>query len=314
MGYEVQARPIKVVMIIVAFLVALALFLAYRNSNNAVSQASSSGSADVASSASTSSRSSGRLRSVANEASDAASVARRAATKEEAYALLVPLAENGSLEHLLALESIRSTCSEFDPAAQFRVSDVVSQDIKATGEWTRAYEQLRDYCGGPSPYEPKVSQITSNIQATISKLAGEGDGLAEVMWTFQESGGKLPPESAQKAAELVRAGADQEVLLRASNAFLTSLDTDVQALDARFSSATANPARLVELKSAASFMVSCANGMDCRGNGPTQLQYCIVYGHCETGLPLQRYVEKYLLTPDELRSARAYAQLLAPAG
>lgn len=237
-------------------------------------------------------------------------IASQASSKEEAYSKLLPSAEAGNLEYLLAISTISASCGEFSLPPERRIINILPASIKKKPGWQEAYDSLSKFCASSSALDSRVSELTKGLDQTIERLAQQDDDLALLMWTHKESGGRLLHEDSILAEDLLRSSSDGDVLVRAGSALVGSYNEGIMEIDRTLFSPASSETERENVKRAAVLLLACDRGMYCGPKGTFQVGHCIVYGYCNVHVGLRDYLRRYIVPGGQFELASSYKDQL----
>jgi hypothetical protein len=244
--------------------------------------------------------------------SSISSILNSSKTKELALGELLPEAEKGSAQYILAVNEILSGCELLYMPAEQGIDRIVPAAVRSEEAWKRRYAERGKFCGNRTDLDARAEKLVANMQARMNVLASQGDRVAQMYDAMADAGGRLSASDAQIAVDILKdAAADSESVRRAAHALVSSDSESIRQVDSEIFGGAYSPEDRATIKSLAAQAYACSRGAYCGPSANFQMDNCLLTGACDVLVPFNEYVRKYSLSGADYKLMQLYVERIA---
>ena len=233
-------------------------------------------------------------------------------SKESALSQLIPEAEKGRAQYILAVGGVLSGCELLYMPPEHGIERIVPVVIRSEPVWKQRYAEQERFCGNRTDLDARAEKVVANLQERMNILANQGDRVAQMYDAMADTGGRLSASSAGIAIDILQdEEADGESVVRAAYALVSSESDAIRQSDKEIFGGVYSQEGRENIKSLAAQSYACSRGAYCGPSGVFQRDNCLLTGACDVFLPLNDYVRKYSLSGADYALMQQYSQRIA---
>lgn len=234
------------------------------------------------------------------------------ASKDLALEKLLPEAEKGRAQYILAVNEVLSGCELVYIPPEHGVDKIVPAAVRSEDGWRRSYAERGKFCGSRTDLDVRAEKLVANLQERMNVLANQGDRVAQMYDAMADAGGRLSDADAGIALDILEdVDADDESIRRAAHALVSSESASIRKFDDEIFGGAYSQEDRANIKSLGAQSYACSRGAYCGPSGAFQVDNCLLTGACDVLMPFNDYVKKYSLSGADYKLMQLYVRRVA---